>query len=112
MIVRRHPAGLRGCGNGSCDLLADRELHRRDLLRLADDDFLREAPKLFVLAVAQFEHGHVDPALMVRRHHGDEVAIDVAGRLYLHGAHHPGHGGLVFGKESAFIRCRGLFAGG
>ena len=106
--MRRRPAGLRRRGSGSRDLLADRELHRRDLLHLADDDFLRDAPKLFVLAVAQFEHGHVDRALMVRRHHGDEVAVDVAGRLCLHGAHHPVHRGLVFGEESAFIRSRSL----
>ena len=32
-----------------------------------DDDFLRDALELLVLAVAQFEHGHVDRALMVRR---------------------------------------------
>jgi hypothetical protein len=90
------------------DLFADRQLHRRDLLHLADDDFLRDAPKLFVLAVAQFEHGHVDRALMVRRHHGDEVAVDVAGRLCLHRAHHPGHRGLVFGEEGAFVRVAAL----
>ena len=45
---------------------------------------------------------------MVRRHHGDEVAVDVAGRLGLHGVHHLGHRGFVFGEESAFIRCRSL----
>ena len=61
--------------------LADRELHRVDLLHLVDDDLLGDAPQLFVLAVAQFDDGHVDRALMMRGHHGDEVAVDIAGGL-------------------------------
>jgi hypothetical protein len=40
---------------------------------------------------------------MMRRHHGDEIAVDVAGRFCLHRGHHPVHRGLVFGEEGAFI---------
>lgn len=103
MMGRRRLAGLRWRGSGRRDRFTDRKFHRRDLLHLADDDFLRDTTELLVLAVAQFEHGHVDRPLMVRGHHGDEVAVDVAGRLCLHAAHHLAHRDLVLGKESAFV---------
>ena len=68
----------RGRGRQS---LAEREPHRDDFLLLVDDDFLRDPPQLLVMAVAQLRLRHVDRALVVRDHHGGEVAVDVAGRL-------------------------------
>jgi hypothetical protein len=83
--------------------LANCELHRGNLLHLVDDDFLRDPPKLLVLAVAQLDHGHVDGALMMRVHHGNEVAIDVAGRLRRHVVHHLGHRRVVLFQERGFL---------
>ena len=51
LLLRRRRRGVR-------HLLADRELHGGDLLHLVDDDFLRDAPQLFVLAVTQFADRH------------------------------------------------------
>src|ERR1700737_2690166 len=58
LLLRRSRCGTR------CRL-ANRELHGGDLLQLVDDDFLRDAPQLFVLAVTQFADRHVDRALMM-----------------------------------------------
>jgi hypothetical protein len=86
--------------------LADRELHGRDLLGLVDDDLLGDAAQLLVLAVAQFDHGHVDRALMMRRHHRDEIAVDVAGRLGAHAVHHLRHRRVGLFQERAFLGRR------
>jgi hypothetical protein len=48
---------------------------------------------------------------MMRDHHGDEVAIDVAGRLHRHIVHHLGHGGFVLGEVRRFVAGRGGRAG-
>lgn len=82
---------------------SDCELHRGDLLHLVHDDFLRDAPKLLVLAVAQLDHRHVDGTLMMRVHHGDEVAIDVTGWLRRHVVHHLGHRHIVLLQERGFL---------
>ena len=79
--------------------MAERQAHRDDLLLLIDDDLLRDAPQLLVVAIAQLGQRHVDRALMVRDHHGGEVGVDVAGRLDLHAGHHLGHGAVVLGQE-------------
>jgi len=39
----------------------------------------------------------------MRRHHRDEVLVDVAGGLDLHRRHHLGHRGLVLGEERSFV---------
>src|SRR3984893_6227348 len=96
LLLRRSRCGTR------CRL-ANRELHGGDLLQLVDDDFLRDAPQLFVLAVTQFADRHVDRALMMRGHHSDEIAVDIACRLYLHVAHHLDHRGLVLFQERSFV---------
>jgi hypothetical protein len=86
--------------------LADGKAHRGDLLELIDDDLLGNAPDLLVAPVAKHRLGHVDGALMMRNHHGDEVAIDVARRFHRHVVHHLRHGGVVFGEIRRFIaRC-------
>jgi hypothetical protein len=82
---------------------ADRKLHGRDFLHLADDDLLRDAPQLFVLAVAQFADRHVDGALMMRDHHRGEVAVDIAGRIDRHIVHHLDHCCLVLLPERSFV---------
>jgi hypothetical protein len=101
LLLRRSRCGTR------CRL-ANRELHGGDLLQLVDDDFLRDAPQLFVLAVTQFADRHVDRALMMGSHHGDEITVDVAGRLDRHVVHHLDHRGLVLFPERSFVdsNCR------
>jgi hypothetical protein len=44
--------------------------------------------------------------LVVRDHHGGEIMIDVAGRIYLHADQHPRHRADIFGKERNFLRRR------
>src|SRR5205823_6628642 len=61
--------------------LANRQPHRRDLLVLHHDDFLREAPELLVAPVTQLSLRHVDRTLMMRNHRRDEVSVHVAGGL-------------------------------
>jgi hypothetical protein len=87
-------------------LLADRELHGRDLLHLVDDDFLGDAPQLLILPVAQLGDRHVDRPLMMRHHHCCEIAIDIAARLDRHIVHHPGHRIIVFLQERRLV-CDG-----
>lgn len=93
-----------GAGAEAGGRLAERQAHGDDLLLLFDDDFLRDAPQLLVLAVAQFRHRHVDRALVVRDHHGGEVGVDVAGWLRRHPGHHPVHRGAVLRQERRFVR--------
>src|SRR5215831_7698726 len=65
-LLRRSRRGIR-CG------FADRKLHGRDFLHLVDNDLLRDAAQLFVLAVAQFADSHSNGALMMRDHHRHEI---------------------------------------
>jgi len=88
----------------SCGVVADGQAHDGDFLPLRDDDFLRQAPQLLVLAVAQVRHRHVDRALVMRRHHRDEVAVDVAARLHGHVVHHLVHRRFVRGEIRGFRR--------
>jgi len=37
-----------------------------------------QAPKFFVVAVFELRGHYIDGALLVSRHHGDEIAIDVS----------------------------------
>ena len=76
MVVRPAPLadGCVGAARRRRQRLAERQAHGRDLLLLLDDDLLRDAPELLVLAVAQLGQRHVDGALVVRDHHRDEVA--------------------------------------
>jgi hypothetical protein len=61
---------------------AERKPHHGDFLLLGDDDFLLEAPKLQVLAVAQLRLGHFDRTMVMWDHHCREVAsILPAGRI-------------------------------
>src|SRR5271166_6963715 len=89
-------------------LLADRELHGRDLLHLVDNDLLGDAPQLLVLAVAQLDHRHFDRALVMRGHHGHEIAVDVAGRLGRHVVHHLRHRRVDLAEKGALLggHCR------
>ena len=64
-----------------------------------DDDFLRQPAELFVAAVAKHGLRHVDRALMMRHHHRDEIAVDIAGRLDRHVRHHLVHGGVIVRQE-------------
>ncbi|MGX1399892.1 hypothetical protein AB7M70_009301 [Bradyrhizobium japonicum] len=43
--------------------------------------------------------------LMMRAHHCDEVAIDVAGRLGRHVVHHLGHRRFVFFQKRTLLRA-------
>ena len=95
----RRRRDLRGRRRGRRQRLAERQAHGGDFLLLVDDDLLRDAAQLFVVAIAQFGQRHVDGALMMRDHHGDEVGVDVAGRLDRHARHHLVHGGVVFGQK-------------
>jgi hypothetical protein len=63
---------------GFAKRLAERRLHCADLLRLPGDDIPRDSAQFRVVAVLQLGLGHLDCALMVRDHHGDEVGIDIA----------------------------------
>src|SRR5207253_9419961 len=87
--------------------LANRQPHRRDLLVLHHDDFLREAPELLVAPVTQLSLRHVDRTLMMRNHRRDEVSVHVAGGLHVHGGHHLRHGSVVFGQEQC-LHTRGV----
>jgi hypothetical protein len=49
---------------------------------------------------------------MVRIHHRDEVAINVAGRLGRHVVHHLGHGGVVLLQERALLGAQGSLGSG
>ena len=73
--------------------------HHGDFLALFDDDALREAAKAFILAETQLDLGHVDSALMVRDHHGGEIAIWIAGVSKRHRAMHPRHRGIHRRRE-------------
>ncbi len=75
---RRRAHGCVGAGAEGGGRLADREPHRGDFLLLLDDDFLRDAAQLLVVAVAQLDHAPCRSPLVMRRHHLDEVAVDVA----------------------------------
>src|ERR1700738_5234938 len=101
LLLRRSRRGIRY-------RLANRKVHGRDLLHLVDDDLLRYAPQMFVLAVTQFADRPVDRALMMWGHHGGEIAVDVAGRLDRHVVHHLDHRGLVLFPEWSFVdgNCR------
>ena len=54
-------------------------------------------------AVAQLADRHVDRALMVRDHHGNEIPVDIAARLDRHVVHHLGHRSVVLFQERSFI---------
>src|SRR5262245_9733370 len=95
-LLRRSWRGIR-CG------FADRKLHGCDFLHLVDDDLLRDAPQLFVLAVAQLADSHRNGALMMRDHHRHEITVDIAGRLDRHIVHHLDHGCLVLLPERSFV---------
>ncbi len=105
-------AGGRWARKGGREGLPQRQPHRGNLLQLIDDDFLRDAPELFVLAVAQLGHGHVDGALMVGNHHRDEVLVDVAAGLDRHVVHHLRHGGIALRQERGAVRAGGRGGGG
>src|SRR5262249_7558759 len=60
--ARRDLGGRRRRGR---QRLPQREPHGGDLLLLTNDDFLGDAPKLLILAVAQLCERHVDRALMM-----------------------------------------------
>src|SRR6185312_12074550 len=77
MICHR-TIGLCGRGHGWRQRLAEREMHRCDLLLLIDDDLLRDALELLVVSKAQLGHRHVDGALMMRHHHRHEIFVVVA----------------------------------
>jgi hypothetical protein len=51
------------------------------------------------------QHGlrHLDRALMMRRHHRNEITVDVAARLDHHVGHHLVHGGVVFRQIRRFL---------
>ena len=53
-------------------------IHEGDLLLLRGDDVLRQFTQLRILAVLQFDLRHVDRALVVRDHAGDEVLVGIA----------------------------------
>src|SRR6516162_10377809 len=77
-IARRREWDLIGRWRGRRQRLAKRQSHCRDLLCLCDDDFLSHAPERLIVAIAQFGLRHLDCALMMRRHHRNEVSIDIA----------------------------------
>jgi hypothetical protein len=56
--------------------------------------------------MAQLRHGHVDRALMVCRHHRDEVLVDIPGRSDAHVDHHLRHRSDVLGQKRRFIGRR------
>src|SRR5580658_10110378 len=55
-----------------------------------------------VVAVAELRLGHVDSALMMRRHHRYEVMVDITSGLHGHVIHHFRHGGIVLFQERGF----------
>ncbi len=69
-------------------------LHDGDLGLLLHDDFLCNAPKLLVMAVAQLRLRHVDCALMMGNHLPDEILVDIPSRRSFHAGHHRTHGRL------------------
>ena len=71
------------CGEAVLGRRIEKAAHVGDLLSLLDDDRLREALELFV-ARTQLHERHIDGALMMRDHHPDEVAVDIAARRDLH----------------------------
>lgn len=60
-------------------MLGQPELHQLHFILLVGDDLLRQPFQLLIFAVQQDRFGHVDRALMVWNHHGDEVAVMLAG---------------------------------
>jgi len=65
------------------------------------DDALSQTAKLLIMAVFELGSGHVDGALMVRHHEGDEIAIDVAGRVghFVHVQAHLADGQIIVDYE-------------
>jgi hypothetical protein len=87
-------------------LLADCELHFRYLVLLLCDDVLSESPKLLVVTILEFCPRHIDRVLMMRDHHGDEVAIYVARRLDEHARARPAHGQIIVEQELLLVGIR------
>jgi len=84
--------------------LAVHEAHRGNLLLLRDDDLLRHASKLLVVAVAELGLCHLDRALVVRNHLRDEIGVRIAGRCNRDASHHGRHGCSGFGQEGRLFR--------
>jgi hypothetical protein len=74
---------------------------------LRHDDLLSDALEVIVVPVRQFGLRHLDGALMVRRHHRDEIFVDVTRRLDLHRRHHLVHRRVVCREERSFGRACG-----
>jgi len=53
-------------------------MHRRYLMLPRRNHVSSQAPKFFVVAVFELRGHYIDGALLVSRHHGDEIAIDVS----------------------------------
>jgi hypothetical protein len=72
-------------------------LHLGDLLVLGRDDPLRQAPHLGILAILKLHLRHVDRALVVRQHAGDEILVDglTAGPAETVGMAMPGCAGMA-----------------
>jgi hypothetical protein len=68
-------------------------LHDSYLVLLFGDDAERQIANSGILGIEQHGLGHVDRALMVRHHHGDEVMLaDAVHRRLAHAGVHDGHG--------------------
>jgi hypothetical protein len=60
---------------------SNRATHCGHLVQSFRDDTLSQTAKLLIMAVFELGSGHVDGTLLVGHHEGDEIAIDVAGRI-------------------------------
>jgi hypothetical protein len=94
---------LGGSRKGGRQRLADRELHRRDLLLLGNDNLLGKTLELLAFPEAQNSQRHVDSALMMWHHHRHEIAVYVAGRCDHHVGHHLVHRGAVRREEIRLV---------
>jgi len=60
---------------------SNRATHCGHLVFSLRDDALSQTAKPLIMAVFELGAGHVDGTLMVGHHEGDEIAIDVSGRI-------------------------------
>jgi hypothetical protein len=82
-------------------------LHRADLRLLGSHDLLGELSREWIATVHQDETSHVDRALMVGDHHGQEVAIRITGhRDSVHRFRHGPHSRVHLGRKRAWVDGR------
>src|SRR5258706_2499809 len=77
--------------------------HDRYLLLLSGDDLLGKTAQRLAAAVAQLLRGHVNGALVMRHHHGHEVAVRIARWCDPHRGHHLSHRRITSGDDGRII---------